>query len=107
MFRVRFRYLAVVSNYLRYTDCFREERFAANLYFCSNSGIVSRLFDCCDFVVVEISEGRSRFLWVYKLSIDRLRDELSQRGLDSEGSVGPVAAAAASGCVVRDCALFL
>jgi len=34
-----------------------------------------------------MSEGRSRFSWIYKLSIDRLRDELSRRGLDSEGSV--------------------
>jgi len=34
-----------------------------------------------------MSEGRSRFSWIYKLSIDRLRDELSQRGLDSEGSI--------------------
>jgi len=34
-----------------------------------------------------MSEGRSRFSWIYKLSTDRLRDELSQRGLDSEGSV--------------------
>jgi len=34
-----------------------------------------------------MSEGRSRFSWIYRLPIDRLREELSQRSLDIEGSV--------------------
>jgi len=34
-----------------------------------------------------MSEGRSRFSWIYKLPIDRLREELSQGSLDIEGSV--------------------
>jgi len=34
-----------------------------------------------------MSEGRSRFAWIYKLSADRLREELSRRGCEIEGNL--------------------
>lgn len=33
-----------------------------------------------------MSEGRSRFSWIYRLSIEQLREELSRRGQEIEGS---------------------
>lgn len=34
-----------------------------------------------------MSEGRNRFGWIYKLTLEALRDELSRRGLDTEGEI--------------------
>jgi len=84
-------YILVVSNYPHVTDRFREERSRAYIFArilkspCDHFTFISPLRSHCRRF--EMSEGRSRFSWIYKLPVDRLRDELSWRGLDDEGSV--------------------
>jgi len=68
--------------------------FAAGMFLCSSSRLRIVSWPFCVYLIVrfcrrhfKISEGRSRFSWIYKLSVDRLRKELSRRKLDVDGDV--------------------
>jgi len=78
-FRDCFRWILVVSNYSCVIDRFREKRFAANVHLRSDLEVALWPFYvyfslrfCCRRC--EMLEGRSRFSWIYKLPVDRLKE---------------------------------